>query len=168
MGLRGGFGVVVLGLSILQAGCGSTTCAGASCGAAKATPAATSGATPAATASAHGWTTALTLQPPAGTVDVTVKVTGPLQVDGGCVPSLVVWAVGPDGRRLDPTPAAGIRCHAISIQDIADGQVSQFTATLPRLPSGKYAVHGLLMVHLPIGAGARPAENIPVATITIP
>jgi hypothetical protein len=117
------------------------------------------------TASAHGWTTLVAVS--GNHVDIRVMVSGPLSVEAGCVPPLAVWLVGADGRRLEPSPTPGLRCQAIAIEDIPMGQVRGYRATIPLAPPGTYMVHGLIRVHLPIGAAARVSENIPVVTLQV-
>ena len=141
--------------------CGAAVCAQGSCSPPSPGPAA-------ATAGAHGWATSVAIEPPAGPLDVRVSVPGPLQVDDGCVAPLTAWAVGADGVRVEASPTPGLACHAIGIDDIPSGQTRAYTATIPRPRSGTITIHGLLRVHLPIGAGARVSENIPVATLIVP
>ena len=157
---------VILATSLL-AGCGaipgpSSGCVLAAC---PMTPPAVGETPSAASAAAHGWTTTAAIS--AGQVEVRVSVTGPLTVEGGCVPALTAWVVGADGRRVDSTPTPGVRCQGISIDSIAVDQSRDYHATIPLPLPGTYTVHGLVRVHLPIGAGARVSENIPVVTLTI-
>lgn len=150
---------MLLGAAYLPA-CGSSVCAAGSCF--------TSSPHAAASATANGWVTTLSLEPPAGPIDVRLRVPGPLQVESGCVTTLQAWAIGTQGTRIEASAAPGLRCHAIGIEDIPSGETRDFTATVPRTPPGRYTIHGLLRVHLPIGAGARVSENIPVVTLTVP
>jgi len=69
---------------------------------------------------------------------------------------------------MDASPNPGERCHAIQLEDIPVGEHRTFTTRIPAPGHGTFTVHGLLRVHLPIGAGARVSENIPVVTVTIP
>jgi hypothetical protein len=156
--------VAILGL----AGCGSIAgqtsgCLAASC-ANMPSPAPSTSDT---TATAHGWTTTATLG--YQVVEVKVVVSGPLTIEGGCVPALSAWLVGPDGQQV-PAPATqspAVRCLGIALTQLPEGQAQPLTATLPRPAPGTYSVHGLVRVHLPIGAGARVRENIPVVSITV-
>jgi hypothetical protein len=170
-GLHRGRAAAIAAVGVLAAGCGSVPggsgppCVGASCVVTTASPAPSPSAS-GGSASAHGWTTRVAIS--VNHVDVSVTVSGPLSVEAGCVPPLAVWLVGADGGRLDPSPTPGLRCQAIAIEDIPAGQVRDYPATLPPPSPGTYTVHGLVRVHLPIGAGARVSENIPVVTLTVP
>ncbi|GAC1332538.1 MAG: hypothetical protein NVSMB17_11740 [Candidatus Dormibacteria bacterium] len=153
-------------LALTGCGGGVSGCALASCVTTiTATPTLAAGA---ATATDHGWTTSATFEPESRQLRVDVLVPGPLQVDGGCIPGLTTWLVGPDQRRIDPSASPGLRCRAVQIEDIPAGEKRTFTARIPDPGYGTYTVHGLLRVHLQTGAGARVDENIPVATVTIP
>ena len=161
--------LVITALAALPA-CGSAACgAMTSCGKVASPSPSTAASATAGTASANGWTTTATVNPTTGVITVAVSVPGPLQVDGGCVPELGAWLVSAGGQRVEasPTPAAA-RCMAIQVEDVPAGQSRTFTTSIPRTTPGTYSVHGLLRTHLPIGAGARVSENIPVVSITIP
>ena len=157
--------------ALLLSACGavhppSSACSGPTCPTASPSASASDHSQPGVTASAHGWTTAAAVNDRA--IDVRVTVPGPLTVEGGCVPSLVAWLVGADGVRVEATPTPGARCYAISLGTILAGQVREFAAGLPLPHPGVYTVHGLVRTHLPIGAGARVSENIPVVSISVP
>lgn len=97
---------------------------------------------------------------------VRVTVSGPVTVESGCIEALTLWLVGVGGR-VDASPTPGVRCQAIALDYIPAGQTRDYRATIPIPAPGTYAVHGLIRVHLPLGAGARVAENIPIVTLTI-
>ena len=169
--------LAVMALGALP-GCGSAACAAGMCAAPAASSSASSSPShsPSATAAGgttvsatdHGWTTTAVLEPVPGPLKVTVTVPGPIQVEGGCVPALVAWLVGPEGRRIDPSPSPGARCQAIQVEDVPAGQSMDFTVILARPPAATYSIHGLLRTHLPVGYGARVSENLPIVTMNIP
>ncbi|MEA2683307.1 MAG: hypothetical protein QOK05_1635 [Chloroflexota bacterium] len=115
----------------------------------------------------HGWTTTVLVV--SDKVQVRVTVVGPLSVDAGCAPTLTTWLVRADGTKIEPSPGTGVRCQAIVIDDIAAGQTRDYSLVMdaPR-ERGTYTLHGLVRLHLPIGAGARVSENVPVVTVQVP
>lgn len=117
------------------------------------------------TATARGWTTTASVS--SGKILVRVTVVGPLSVEAGCSPALTAWVVRRDGTKIEPSPDTGVRCHAIVIDDIAAGQTRDYSTVIPAPTPGTYTVHGLVRVHLPVGAGARASENIAVATLQV-
>ena len=144
--------VLTAGLAALAAGCGSPTGAGSS--------PSTSGQVGEATG-ADGWSTVVTAQSDGG-LQVTVTVTGPLTVEGGCVPSLTAWADTADDSPVPtPTPSGSqVHCLAIALIQVAGGSTKAFSADIPTPPQpGTYTIHGLLQT-----TGGQP---IPVVTITI-
>jgi hypothetical protein len=153
------------------AGCGapgpSSGCVVAACGLPP-SPGVTVPASAPAGGTAHGWNAEATIDSAHRTIDIKLSVTGPLAVDGGCLPSLTAWAIADDGRRIDPGPSPGLRCNAISVQQVPEGMGADFQTSIPLPPPGTYMVHGLLRTHLPAGAGTRVIENLPVVTITVP
>ena len=53
---------------------------------------------------------------------------------------------------------------------LAAGETAEFTADWPtsnKLTPGTYTIHGLFLVVLPMGAGARVRENVPPLAIQI-
>ena len=145
-----------------SSGCLTTTCAAGPSPLVSPAPGA------ALTATDHGWTTSVAIHAAPRSIDVTVTVPGPISVDGGCVPSLTAWAVGENNTRVEVSPSPALHCGALSTRAIIAGQTADFTAAIPLPTPGTYAVHGLLRTHLPVGAGMRVSENLPVVTITVP
>jgi hypothetical protein len=165
-------GVAMLALPLLLAACGaipgpSSGCLAQACPYLPSPGPSAAGSPAAVSATAHGWTTDAGVRAGGG-VDVRVNVSGPLTVDGGCSPTLTAWLVAADGHRLQGGSAPAARCQGIAVTEIPAGQTRDFVTSLDLPPAGTYSVHGLVLVHLPIGAGARVAENIPVVTLTIP
>jgi hypothetical protein len=154
--------------AVLATACGipgpSSGCLVSACATSTSTSAPSPSAS-AATAEAHGWTTTASVS--SGKIQVRVTVVGPLSVEAGCSPALAAWIARLDGTKIEPSPDPGVRCQAIVIDDIAAGQTRDYSVVIPAPPPGTYTVHGLVRVHLPLGAGARVAENIPVVTLTI-
>ena len=145
----------------------SSGCVAAACAPAQ-SPSTGAGGQVAATAQDHGWTTTASINSANHTIDISVRVPGPLTVEGGCVPSVVAWAVGPNNTRVEASPTPGARCYAITVDDVPEGQTGSFATSIPLPPAGTYAIHGLLRTHLPLGAGMRVSENLPVVTVTVP
>ncbi|MFN2466336.1 MAG: hypothetical protein ABR598_08755 [Candidatus Dormibacteria bacterium] len=104
----------------------------------------------------------------AGRVEVTVTVSGPASVEGGCVPALTAWLADVHGQQVGMAATPGLRCQAISITDIPAGETRDFHVSLPQPPPGTYTVHGLIRTRLPIGADTRVTENIPVVSVSVP
>lgn len=119
------------------------------------------------TADPDGWHAQATVG--GGDVDVRLTVPGPLQVEGGCIPPLGVWLEDSSRRTVAITPSpGGPHCLALAIIDVPAGTTHDFDARLHAdVPHGRYTVHGLLMVSLPPGAGARVRENLPVLTVDL-
>ncbi|HYA00046.1 MAG TPA: hypothetical protein VEK76_06805 [Candidatus Binatia bacterium] len=167
--------------------CAATTCA-AACGPARGdsgglpgpatgtpTPAITAGSsapTPAPSAGAvlgtasnsAGWTSEVTAQPD-GRLELSVTVSGPLTLYGGCVPTLTARAQTPAGASVPIPPTtlpAGAHCLAIALISVPPGTTRTFTADLaePTAP-GVYVIQGTLD---PSG-GDRP--QVPAVTISI-
>jgi len=120
------------------------------------------------TATDHGWTTSAAIGTATRTIDVTVTVPGPISVDGGCITSLSAWTIGAGNLRVQASASPALHCGALTTRSIPAGRTGDFSAVIPLPPPGTYAVHGLLRTHLPIGAGMRVSENLPVVTITVP
>ena len=67
-------------------------------------------------------------------------------------------------------PVPAIMCMAIGHRVLAAGETASFTADWPTsstLAAGSYTLHGLFLVVLPRGAGARVAENLAPLTIQV-
>lgn len=158
--------LAALAAPLLATACGSIPGPSSGCLAAACPPLSPSASPSSTTATAHGWTTTATVN--SGTIQVRVSVVGPQSVEGGCVPALTAWIVRSDGTRTESSPSPGVRCLAIVIDDIATAQTRDYTIVIPAPPLGTYTVHGLVRVHLPIGAGSRVSENIPVVTVQVP
>jgi hypothetical protein len=161
----------VLALPLLLGGCGaipgpSSGCIADACPYLPSPGPSVAGSPAAASATAHGWTTDAGVA--TGGIDVRVNVSGPLTVDGGCSPTLAAWLVAADGHRLQGGQPSAAKCQGIAVTAIPAGQTRDFMTSLGVPPAGTYTIHGLVLVHLPPGAGARVAENIPVVTLTIP
>jgi len=114
-----------------------------------------------ATTGAQGWVTRVTVESQ-DQLQVTVTVTGPLTVEGGCIPSLTAWADAGDGSPVPtPTPSGGqMHCMAIALIPVAAGATKAFSADIPTPPGpGTYTIHGLL--------NTAGDQAIPVVTITL-
>jgi hypothetical protein len=95
-----------------------------------------------------------------GELQVTVTVTGPLTVEGGCIPSLTAWVDASDGSPVPtPTPSGlQMHCMAIALIPVAAGATKAFSADVPMPPDpGTYITHGLLQT---LGGEAIPAVTI--------
>jgi hypothetical protein len=110
---------------------------------------------------ADGWSTLVTALAD-GELQVTVTVTGPLTVEGGCIASLTAWADAADGSPV-PTPSPSglqMHCMAIALIQVPAGSSRAFSADIPTPPDpGSYTIHGLL--------NTAGAQAIPVVSITI-
>jgi hypothetical protein len=105
-----------------------------------------------------------------GTVHLTLIVTGPIDYEIGCVQTLHIWAEDSNRKQVWEQPVPAIMCMAIGHKLLAAGETATFTAdwpTLSTLAPGSYTVHGLFLVMLPMGAGARVRENLAPLTIQI-
>jgi len=105
-----------------------------------------------------------------GTVHLTLRVTGPIDYEIGCVQTLHIWAEDSKRQRVWQQPVPEIMCMAIGHRVLASGETAKFTADWPTsstLAPGSYTLHGLFLVVLPRGAGARVAENLAPLTIRI-
>jgi len=63
-----------------------------------------------------------------------------------------------------------IQCMAFGHKSLPAGEAAKFTADWPtssNLAPGTYTIHGLFLVVLPMGAGARVRENLPPLAIQI-
>lgn len=110
---------------------------------------------------AAGWTAVVT----AATGDqlqLTLTLTGPLTVLGGCEPTLTAWAVTPAGAPVPtPTPMPAAHCLAIAIVAIPAGTTRSFSASLPEPPQpGTYVIQGSLRTEGSASAG------VPAVTVT--
>jgi hypothetical protein len=105
-----------------------------------------------------------------GTVHLTLIVTGPIDYEIGCVQTLHIWAEDSQRQEVWQQPVPAIQCMAIGHKVLAAGETATFTAVWPtssKLAPGAYTLHGLFLVVLPKGAGARVSENLAPLTIQI-
>jgi len=105
-----------------------------------------------------------------GTVHLTLTVTGPIDYEIGCVQTLHIWAEDSQHQQVWAQPVPAIQCMAFGDRTLAAGEAAKFTAGWPtssNLAPGTYMVHGLFLVVLPMGAGARVRENLPPLAIQI-
>lgn len=163
----GGGGLAVVVASLMLSACGASPQPTPSPSPSSSAPAPPGQGRVVVTADADGWHAQATVG--GGDVDVRLTVPGPLQVEGGCIPSLTVWIEDPSGRTVAITPSpGGAHCLALAIIDIPAGTTRDFDARLHAdVPHGRYTVHGLLLVSLPPGAGTRVRENLPVLTVDL-
>jgi hypothetical protein len=154
MAMRRSLVVLVAVVAALATGCGVPASHSA-------TPSPSATAPTGHATGADGWSTAV-MPLVDGELQVNVTVTGPLTVEGGCVPSLTAWADDADGSPV-PTPSPSgsqAHCLAIALIQIPAGSSRQFSADIPTPPDpGTYTIHGLLQT-----SGGQP---IPVVTITV-
>jgi hypothetical protein len=104
------------------------------------------------------------------TVHLTLTVTGPIDYEIGCVQTLHIWAEDSQHQQVWQEPVPAVMCMAFGHKVLAAGETATFTADWPtstKLAPGSYALHGLLLVVLPRGAGARVRENLAPLTIQI-
>src|SRR5207253_10744575 len=104
------------------------------------------------------------------TVHLTLTVTGPIDYEIGCVQTLHIWAEDSQHQQVWAQPVPAIQCMAFGHKTLAAGETAEFTADWPtssKLAAGTYTVHGLFLVVLPMGAGARVRENLPPLAIQI-
>ena len=85
-------------------------------------------------------------------VHLTLTVTGPIDYEIGCVQTLHIWAEDSQHQQVWAQPVPAIQCMAFGHKTLA---------------AGTYTVHGLFLVVLPMGAGARVRENLPPLAIQI-
>ncbi len=105
-----------------------------------------------------------------GTVHLTLIVTGPIDYEIGCVQTLHIWAEDSQRQEVWQQPVPAIQCMALGHKVLAAGETATFTADWPtssKLAPGAYTLHGLFLVVLPKGAGARVSENLAPLTIQI-
>jgi len=105
-----------------------------------------------------------------GTVHLTLTVTGPIDYEIGCVQTLHIWAEDSRHRQVWAEPVPAVTCMAIGSKALDAGETATFTADWPTsstLAAGSYTLHGLFLIVLPMGAGARVRENLPPLTIQI-
>jgi len=105
-----------------------------------------------------------------GTVHLTLTVTGPIDYEIGCVQTLHIWAEDSQRQVVWQQPVPAIQCMALGHKVLAAGETATFTADWPtssKLAPGAYTLHGLFLVVLPKGAGARVRENLAPLTIQI-
>jgi len=105
-----------------------------------------------------------------GTVHLTLTVTGPIDYEIGCVQTLHIWAEDSQRQQVWQEPVPAVMCMAIGHKVLAAGETATFTADWPTsstLAPGSYTLHGLFLVVLPMGAGARVRENLAPLTIQI-
>ena len=105
-----------------------------------------------------------------GTVHLTLTVTGPIDYEIGCVQTLHIWAEDSQHQQIWQEPVPAIQCMAFGHKLLPAGETATFTADWPTsstLAAGSYTLHGLFLVMLPMGAGARVRENLAPLTIQI-
>jgi len=105
-----------------------------------------------------------------GTVHLSLVVTGPIDYEIGCVQTLHIWAEDSQRQTVWQQPVPAIMCLAIGHKVLAAGETATFTADWPTsstLAPGTYTLHGLFLVVLPSGAGARVRENLTPLAIQI-
>jgi hypothetical protein len=105
-----------------------------------------------------------------GTVHLTLTVSGPIDYQIGCVQTLHIWAEDIQHQQVWQQPVPEIQCMAFGHKLLPAGETATFTADWPTastLAPGFYTLHGLFLVMLPIGAGARVRENLAALTIQI-
>lgn len=105
-----------------------------------------------------------------GTVHLTLTVTGPIDYEVGCVQTLHIWAEDSGRQQVWQEPVPAVMCMAFGHKVLAAGETAKFTADWPTsssLAPGSYTLHGLFLVVLPMGAGARVRENLAPLTIQI-
>jgi hypothetical protein len=104
------------------------------------------------------------------TVHLTLTVTGPIDYEIGCVQTLHIWAEDSQHQQIWQEPVPAIQCMAFGHKLLPAGETATFTADWPTsstLAAGSYTLHGLFLVMLPMGAGARVRENLAPLTIQI-
>jgi hypothetical protein len=105
-----------------------------------------------------------------GTVHLKLTVTGPVDYEIGCVQTLHIWAEDSQHQQVWQQPVPAIMCMAFGHKLLPAGETATFTADWPTsstLTAGSYTLHGLFLVMLPMGAGARVRENLAPLTIQI-
>jgi hypothetical protein len=105
-----------------------------------------------------------------GTVHLKLTVTGPIDYEIGCVQTLHIWAEDSQHQQVWQEPVPAIMCMAYGHKQLAAGETATFTADWPttsQLTPGTYTLHGLFLTVLPMGAGARVRENLPLLSIQI-
>ena len=105
-----------------------------------------------------------------GTVHLILTVTGPIDYEIGCVQTLHIWAEDSQHQQVWQEPVPAIQCMAFGHKLLPAGETATFTADWPTsstLAAGSYTLHGLFLVMLPMGAGARVRENLAPLTIQI-
>ncbi len=105
-----------------------------------------------------------------GTVHLMLRVTGPIDYEIGCVQTLHIWAEDGQRHQVWQEPVPAVMCMAIGHKMLGAGETATFTADWPTsstLGAGSYTLHGLFLVVLPRGAGARVSENLAPLTIQI-
>ena len=105
-----------------------------------------------------------------GTVHLSLTVTGPIDYEIGCVQTLHIWAEDSQRQQVWQEAVPGVMCMALGHKVLAAGETAKFTAGWPTsssLARGLYTLHGLFLVVLPRGAGARVAENLAPLAIQI-
>ncbi len=105
-----------------------------------------------------------------GTVHVTLRVTGPIDYEIGCVQTLHIWAEDSQRRQVWEQPVPAVMCMAIGHKVLAPGETATFMADWPTssaLAPGFYTLHGLFRAVLPMGAGTRVRENLAPLAIQI-
>lgn len=105
-----------------------------------------------------------------GTVHLTLKVTGPIDYEIGCVQTLHIWAEDSQHQQVWQEPVPAVMCMAFGHKLLPAGETATFTADWPtssKLTAGSYTLHGLFLVMLPMGAAARVRENLAPLPIQI-
>jgi len=108
--------------------------------------------------------------PAGGTVHLTLTVTGPIDYEIGCVQTLHIWAEDNNHRQVWQQPVPAIQCMALGHKLLNAGETATLTADWPTsryLAPGSYSIHGLFLTVLPMGAGMRVRENLPLLTVQV-
>jgi hypothetical protein len=103
-------------------------------------------------------------------VHLKLTVSGPIDYEIGCVQTLHIWAEDSQHQQVWAQPVPAIQCMAFGHKQLAAGETAVFTADWPtssKLAAGSYTLHGLFLVVLPLGAGSRVRENLPILTIQV-
>ena len=105
-----------------------------------------------------------------GNVHLLLTVTGPIDYEIGCVQTLHIWAEDNNHRQVWQQPVPAIQCMALGHKLLNAGETATLTADWPTsryLAPGSYSIHGLFLTVLPMGAGMRVRENLPLLTVQV-
>lgn len=103
-------------------------------------------------------------------IHYTLLVTGPIHYEAGCAHTLTVWALDSRDRQVWSLPVPELDCFAIQNKSLGAGETVSLEIdwrTSPTLAAGRYTIHGLFLILLPTGAGARVRENLPPLTVEL-